>query len=201
MKSSVKIAIIGGGIVGCSILYHLTRRGWSNVVLLERGELTAGSTWHAAASMHRLHSNPNIARLQDYSNALYRKLEAETGQSCGIHTPGGLYLASSRARMQELKIQYSRSKYLGFDVQLLSVDEIKQFNPLVDTEGLHGGMWDPEDGHVDDLLDRNVATLQMLQFALKCIRQEEPGPSQHPVVRIAYLHDMVNMSEDECRII
>lgn len=117
--------------------------------MLERRELTAGSTWHAAASMHRLHGNPNIARLQVYSNALYRKLEEETGQSCGIHTPGGLYLASSKARMQELKIQHSRSKYLGFDVQLLSVDEIKQFNPLVDTEGLYGGMWDPEDGHVD----------------------------------------------------
>ena len=99
MKSSVKIAIIGGGIVGCSILYHLTRRGWSNVVLLERGELTAGSTWHAAASMHRLHSNPNIARLQDYSNALYRKLEAETGQSCGIHTPNEERLAGRPYRV------------------------------------------------------------------------------------------------------
>ncbi len=149
MKSSVKIAVIGGGIVGCSILYHLAHRGIRDIVMLERRELTAGSTWHAAASMHRLHGNPNIARLQVYSNALYRKLEAETGQSCGIHTPGGLYLASSKARMQELKIQHSRSRYLGFDVQLLSVDEIRQFNPLVDTEGLQGGMWDPEDGHVD----------------------------------------------------
>ena len=149
MKSSVKVAVIGGGIVGCSILYHLSRRGWSDVVMLERRELTAGSTWHAAASMHRLHGNPNIAKLQVYSNLLYRKLEVETGQSCGIHSPGGLYLASSKARMQELKSQHSRAKYLGFDVQLLSKDEIKQFNPLVNTDGLHGGMWDPEDGHVD----------------------------------------------------
>ncbi len=149
MKSSVKVAVIGGGIVGCSILYHLTRRGWNDVVMLERRELTAGSTWHAAASMHRLHGNPNIAKMQVYSNQLYRKLEAETEQSCGIHSPGGLYLASSKARMQELKSQHSRSKYLGFNVELLSKDEINQFNPLVDTDGLHGGMWDPEDGHVD----------------------------------------------------
>lgn len=117
--------------------------------MLERRELTAGSTWHAAASMHRLHSNPNIARLQVYSNVLYRKLEAETGQSCGIHSPGGLYLASSVARMQELKSQHSRAKYLGFNIQLLSKGEIQQFNPLVNTDGLLGGMWDPEDGHVD----------------------------------------------------
>lgn len=149
MKSHTQVVVIGGGIIGCSILYHLTRMGWRDVVLLEREELTAGSTWHAAASTHRMHGNPNIAKLQSYSNKLHSELEAETGQSCGIHKAGGLYLASSRARMDELKIQAGRAKYQGFEFSLVTTEEIKCLNPLVETNGLYGGMFDPEDGHVD----------------------------------------------------
>ncbi|MCP4011325.1 MAG: FAD-dependent oxidoreductase [Proteobacteria bacterium] len=149
MKSHTQVAVIGGGIIGCSILYHLARMGWRDVVLLERRDLTAGSTWHAAASTHRMHGTPNIAKLQSYSNQLYAELEEETGQSCGIHKAGGLYLASSQARMDELRIQSGRAKYLGFDFSLVTPEEIKSLNPLVETKGLFGGMYDPEDGHVD----------------------------------------------------
>jgi len=136
VKSHTQVVVIGGGIIGCSILYHLTRMGWRDVVLLERQELTAGSTWHAAASTHRMHGNPNIAKLQSYSNKLHSELEAETGQSCGIHKAGGLYLASSRARMDELKIQAGRAKYQGFEFSLVTTEEIKCLNPLVETNGL-----------------------------------------------------------------
>jgi len=149
MRSHVQVAVIGGGIVGCSILYHLTRLGWRDVVLLERSELTSGSTWHAAANMHMLHGVPNVARLQRYSAELYRRLEAETGQSCGIHNPGGLYLASSRARLDEFKTQRARARYLGLEFEFLTMAEVKRLNPLVRTDALHGAMFDPADSHVD----------------------------------------------------
>ena len=149
MRSHVQVAVIGGGIVGCSILYHLTRLGWRDVVLVERSELTSGSTWHAAANMHVMHGVPNVARLQRYSAELYRGLEAETGQSCGIHNPGGLYLASSRERLDEFKSQRARARYMGLDFEFLTMDEVKRINPLVKTDGLHGAMFDTSDSHVD----------------------------------------------------
>ncbi|GIK98239.1 MAG: dehydrogenase [Alphaproteobacteria bacterium] len=149
MRSHAQVAVIGGGIVGCSILYHLTRLGWRDVVLLERSELTSGSTWHAAANMHMLHGVPNVARLQRYSAELYRRLEAETGQSCGIHNPGGLYLASSRERLDEFRSQRARARYLGLEFEFLTMAEVKRLNPLVRTDGLHGAMFDPADSHVD----------------------------------------------------
>ena len=88
MKSQAQVVVIGGGLTGCSILYHLTKLGWSDVMLLERDELTAGSTWHAAANIHGLHDNNNISRLQYYTMNVYKELEKETGQSCGLHYPG-----------------------------------------------------------------------------------------------------------------
>ena len=93
------MAVIGGGVVGCSVLYHLTVRGWADVVLLERAELTSGSSWHAAGGMHTLNSDPNVAKLQEYTIGLYKEIEAISGQSCGIHPTGGIYLAATEARM------------------------------------------------------------------------------------------------------
>src|SRR6202522_4796015 len=95
MKSSAQVVVIGGGVVGASVLYHLTEMGWTDVVLLERSELTAGSTWHAAGGMHTLNGDPNVAALQDYTIKLYREIERESGASCGIHQTGCLYLAGS----------------------------------------------------------------------------------------------------------
>jgi len=149
ISNQARVVVIGGGIIGCSVLYHLAKKGWKDVVLIERSELTAGSTWHAAASMHRAHGNPNIARLQAYSQHLYKSLEAETGQSCGIHEVGGVYLASSQDRLDELKIQHARARYMGFDFEMLDLADIRRLNPLVNTDGLFGGMYDPLDGHVD----------------------------------------------------
>ncbi len=93
MKSSAQVVVVGGGVVGASVLYHLTKAGWTDVVLLERKQLTAGSTWHAAGGMHTLNGDPNVARLQQYTVNLYKEIEAESGQNCGIHLPGGLQLA------------------------------------------------------------------------------------------------------------
>jgi dimethylglycine dehydrogenase len=169
--NQARVVVIGGGIIGCSVLYHLTKKGWQDVVLVERSELTAGSTWHAAASMHRAHGNPNIARLQAYSQDLYKTLEAETGQSCGIHEVGGVYLASSEDRLNELKIQHARGRYMGFDFEMLGVSDIERLNPLVDTEGLYGGMYDRLDGHVDPAGVPHALAIGARQGGAKIFRQ------------------------------
>ena len=99
MQSHAKVLVIGGGVVGCSILYHLAKMGWKDVVLLERKELTSGSSWHAAGIIHTINSDPNIARLQGYTIGLYKEIEELSEQSCGIHRPGGIYLAATPERL------------------------------------------------------------------------------------------------------
>ena len=97
MRTHAQAVVIGGGLVGCSILYHLAKKGWTDVVLLERSELTSGSTWHAAANIHGLHDSTNISRLQHYTMGLYKELEAETGQGCGIFQPGSPVSGADRS--------------------------------------------------------------------------------------------------------
>src|SRR3712207_3612064 len=104
MKSHVQVAVIGGGVVGCSVLYHLTKMGWKDVVLIERSDLTSGSTWHAAGGFHTLNSDPNVAKLQAYTVGLYNEIEAISGQSCGLHLTGGLQLADTSDRLDWLKM-------------------------------------------------------------------------------------------------
>src|SRR4030088_3719944 len=113
MKTHVQVAVIGGGVVGASVLYHLTEAGWRDVVLIERDELTCGSTWHAAGGMHTLNGDPNVARLQQYTINLYKELEKISGQSCGLHMPGGIMLAGTRARFDWPKIARARRPHLG----------------------------------------------------------------------------------------
>ena len=119
MKTHAQAVVIGGGLVGCSILYHLAKLGWTDVVLLERDELTSGSTWHAAANLHGLHDNNNISKLQYYTMKLYKELEAETGQGCGVFQPGSLYLAQTEDRVHQLKLQEKKARY--FDVDFYEV--------------------------------------------------------------------------------
>ena len=149
MKSHVRVAVIGGGVVGASVLYHLTKLGWRDVVLLERAELTSGSTWHAAGGMHTLNGDPNVAKLQKYTIELYKEIEAISGQSCGLHMPGGLMLAGTKDRMDWLKMAVARGDYLGMDAHLISVDEAAKLLPLIDKSQFVGAMWDPLDGYVD----------------------------------------------------
>src|SRR5215208_7891311 len=99
MKSYTQVAVIGGGVVGCSVLYHLTKAGWRDVVLIERAELTSGSTWHAAGGFHTLNGDPNVAKLQEYTINLYREIEAVSGQATGVHLSGGVMLADTPERM------------------------------------------------------------------------------------------------------
>jgi len=149
MRTHAQAVVIGGGVVGCSILYHLAKLGWSDVVLLERSELTSGSTWHAAANIHGLHDSPNVSRLQHYTMDLYRALEAETGQSCGIFQPGALYLAQTEAREHQLRLQEARARRYGMAFHEVSREEAERLHPLVDFDGVRCIMFEPSGGNVD----------------------------------------------------
>src|SRR6188508_1097465 len=149
MKNEFQAVVIGGGVVGASVLYHLTKAGWKDVVLLERRELTAGSTWHAAGGMHTLNGDPNVARLQQYTIQLYESIERESGQDCSIHLPGGLMLADTEVRMDFLRMAQARGRYLGMELELISPQEAADLFPLMDPQYFVGALYDPVEGHVD----------------------------------------------------
>jgi dimethylglycine dehydrogenase len=149
MKTHVQAVVIGGGLVGCSILYHLAKMGWTDVVLLERDELTSGSTWHAAAGIHGLHDHNNISKLQYYTMQLYQELEAITGQGCGIFQPGALYLAQTRDREHQLRIQAAKARYFQVEFHELTREEAERKHPLVNLEGIRCIMYEPDGGNVD----------------------------------------------------
>jgi dimethylglycine dehydrogenase len=149
MRTTAQAVVIGGGVIGCSILYHLTKLGWSDVVLLERDELTSGSTWHAAANIHGLHDSTNISRIQHYTMNLYNALEEETGQSCGVFQPGSLYLAQTQERVHQLRLQAAKAKLYGMNFYEISIEEAKELNPMVNYDGIKCVMYEPDGGNVD----------------------------------------------------
>ncbi len=149
MKASAQVVVIGGGVVGASVLYHLTKAGWTDVLLLERRELTAGSTWHAAGGMHTLNGDPNVSKLQQYTSQLYEEIERVSGQDCSIHLPGGLMLADTEVRMDFLRMAVARGRYLGMELELISAREAKDLFPLLDPQYFVGALYDPVEGHVD----------------------------------------------------
>ncbi|MGA2709679.1 MAG: FAD-dependent oxidoreductase [Steroidobacteraceae bacterium] len=149
MRSHAKVVVIGGGVVGASVLYHLTKAGWKDVLLIERAELTSGSTWHAAGGMHTVNGDPNVAKLQQYTINLYKEIEKISGQSCGVHITGGILLAGTRERVDWLKMAKARGRYLGMELEIISVDEAAKLFPLMDKKHFKGAMYDPIEGHVD----------------------------------------------------
>ena len=149
LPSHTRVAIIGGGVVGCSILFHLANMGWKDVVLLERAELTSGSSWHAAGQIHTISSDPNISKLQGYTINLYPELEKLSGQSVGHHKTGGFYLASSPERLDYLKQERSKARYMGLDQEFISLEEVAQMHPLIEPKHYLGALYDPLDGHID----------------------------------------------------
>ena len=132
MDTHTRVAVIGGGVVGASVLYHLTKAGWRDVMLIERAELTSGSTWHAAGGMHTVNGDPNVAKLQQYTIELYQEIERISGVSCGVHINGGILLAGTPERLDWLKMARARGRYLGMQLELLSVAEAKKIYPLLD---------------------------------------------------------------------
>ena len=149
MQSHARVVVIGGGVVGCSILFHLAKFGWKDVVLLERNELTSGSSWHAAGQIHTISSDPNISRLQGYTINLYKEIEETSGQSVGMHATGGFYLASDEDWHDYLKRERSKARYMGLDQEFISVEEAARRHPLIDPSHYVAALWDPLDGDID----------------------------------------------------
>ncbi len=170
MRTHAQAVVIGGGVIGCSILYHLTKLGWTDVVLLERSELTSGSTWHAAANIHGLHDNNNITRIQNYTMDLYNALEAETGQSCGVFQPGSLYLAQTEAREHQLRLQAAKAKYYGLPFREIDRAEAEALHPLVDYDGIRCIMFEENGGNVDPSGVTNAYAVGARQNGAEIIR-------------------------------
>jgi 4-methylaminobutanoate oxidase (formaldehyde-forming) len=144
-----QVVVIGGGAVGCSVAYHLAHRGWTDVLLLERDQLTSGTTWHAAGLVGQLRATPNLTRLAQYGTELYAGLEAETGQPTGFLQRGSIMLASSDGRWDEIRRAHSTAQCFGLETHLLEPGEIRERWPLVSTEGVRGGVWLPKDGQIN----------------------------------------------------
>jgi dimethylglycine dehydrogenase len=149
MRTSARAVVIGGGVVGASTLYHLAKIGWGDVLLIEKSELAAGSTWHAAGGMHTFNGEANISRLQKYTIDLYGEIEALSGQSCGLHPNGGLMLAATPGELDSLKLIRSRARYLGMETEMISLAEARRLNPLIDTSYFIGALWRADGGHCD----------------------------------------------------
>ena len=149
MKQTAQVVIIGGGVVGCSILYHLAKNGWTDCLLVERQELTSGSSWHAAGGLFTV-TRPNaVAEIHRYTFQIYPELEKQSGQSCGFHHTGGLNLCRNHEEMDFMRTMQGACRRLGIESEFISLDEIKQKAPIVDTTHLVGALWEEEGGHVD----------------------------------------------------
>ncbi len=149
MKSHYQVIVIGGGIVGTSVLYHLVKFGWKDVLLIERNELTSGSTWHAAGGFHAQNDDPTIAGLQGYTIRLYKEIEAESGQNIGMHMTGGVSLASTPERWEMLKVEKSRFETMNMETHLVTPKEIQEMCPIVDVTDVIGGLYDEFEGYMD----------------------------------------------------
>ena len=148
MKTHARVVVIGGGVVGVSTLYHLTKKGWSDVVLCERTELTAGSTWHAAGLLPLFNMSYSVGQIHKYSVDLYKTLEAETGQNVSFHVTGNLRLATNRDRMDEYHKYCGTANTIGVPFEIITPAEVKALWPLCNTEGLVGALYHPDDGHI-----------------------------------------------------
>jgi dimethylglycine dehydrogenase len=149
IESHAQVVVIGGGVVGCSILFHLAKLGWKDVILLERSELTSGSSWHAAGQIHTISSDPNISRMQGYTINLYKEIAAVSGVDIGMHATGGFYLASNQVWYDYLKRERSKARSMGLDQEFISVAEVARRHPLIDPKHYIAALWDPLDGDID----------------------------------------------------
>ncbi len=149
LKDQARVVIIGGGIAGCSLAYHLAELGWTDVVLVDKGELTSGATWHAAGIVTVFHTSPSLMRMRKYSMDLYKKLQADGGEQIGWRTTGSLRVASTPEHFQFLKRQVSQGKAIGLDLEIISPQEAKNLFPEMSIDGVFGAMYLPGDGYLD----------------------------------------------------
>ena len=139
--SSTKVVVIGGGVIGCSVAYHLTKFGWKDIVLLERDQLTSGTTWHAAGLVSQLGPSAAVTKIRKYTLDLYKNLEKEVDHSAGLRLNGALSIAQTDSRWQELKRQATTAQLYDVDLRILNKEEIKKKYPMMNTEDLKGGVF------------------------------------------------------------
>ena len=149
LPSQARVVVIGGGVVGCSVLYHLAKAGWSDCLLLEKGELTSGSTWHAAGNCPNYSASWTLMKLQGYSTALYRELADRPDYPINYHVTGSIRLAHTPERMQEFHHVVAMSRHMGLELATMSTNEMRAAYPYLETHDLEGGLWDPTDGDID----------------------------------------------------
>ncbi|RVD51703.1 FAD-binding oxidoreductase, partial [Mesorhizobium sp. M8A.F.Ca.ET.023.02.2.1] len=149
LPSTARVVIIGGGVVGTSSLYHLAKAGWTDCVLLEKNELTSGSTWHAAGNVPTFSSSWSLMNMQRYSTELYRGLADAVDYPMNYHVTGSLRLAHTKERMQEFQRAKGMGRYQGMDIDVVGLDEIKRRYPFLETHELKGALYDPSDGDID----------------------------------------------------
>jgi dimethylglycine dehydrogenase len=179
MKSQYRVVVIGGGVVGASVLYHLAKMGWKDVVMLERRRLASGSSWHAAGGVHTLNADPNMAALQAYTIDLLPKIEKESGQNVGFHMTGGLTLAGTPERWEWLQSNYRIFQSIGInDCELLTPTEAKKRCPIMSVDGVLGAMWADREGYID-----TTGTVQAYATAAK-----KRGAEYYEEVKVDSLH-------------
>ena len=149
MSETARVVIIGGGVVGASVLYHLAKAGWTDSLLIERSELTSGSTWHAAGGCHTINGDPNVAKLQKYTIDLYKEIEELSGQATGFHMTGGVMLASTPERFDWLKSISAKGRYQGIETEVITPEEAHELMPLLDPRQFTGALRTVVDGHLD----------------------------------------------------
>ena len=143
LPKSAKVVIIGGGVAGCSTAYHLGKYGWKDIVLLERDQLTSGTTWHAAGLVSQLGPSAAITKIRKYSLELYKKLEKEVDFSSGLKLNGALSIATTKGRWQELLRQATTAQLYDVNVEVLNIEQIKKIYPIINKEGIYGGIFMP----------------------------------------------------------
>ena len=156
LPKSTKVVVIGGGVAGTSCAYHLTKFGWKDVVLLERDQLTSGTTWHAAGLMGQLGASSTITKIRKYTLDLYKELEKTTGLSTGLKQNGAITVASTNERMQELLRQATAAQLSNVEVEVLNQKRIKELYPVLHNKDLVGGVYMPKDGQADPVGVTNV---------------------------------------------
>lgn len=199
MTERARVVVVGGGIVGCSIAYHLGKLGWRDVLLLEKNELTSGATWHAAGLVGQLRSSRNLTRLLSYSVELYRRLETETGQSTGWAGVGSLRIAASKERMTEIRRTATQARSFGLELHLLGPKEVLDLFPIMNPEGVVGGAFIPSDGYADPASLAHALAKGARQFGITIRRKTTVTGFAVRNRRITHVH--TDQGDIECEAV
>ncbi|MDC3226382.1 FAD-dependent oxidoreductase, partial [Candidatus Pelagibacter sp.] len=185
LPSSTKVVVIGGGVAGCSVAYHLAKFGWKDTILLERDQLTSGTTWHAAGLLGQLGATATITKLRKYSLNLYKELEKKTELSTGLKQNGAITIASSKARLQELLRQATSAQLFDVNVEVLDKQKVKDLYPVINDQDILGGVFMPEDGQADPVGVTNVLAKAARQKGVKIYEKT-------PITKILVKNNRVN---------